>query len=85
MNERDWEDLELIRSSPEYREALGSISDDSSNAAVAHAIFEEGLRVVKERAAIAVYEQMAADEAMQRESAANRARLSRRGRDLSID
>nr|WP_314844331.1 hypothetical protein [uncultured Microbacterium sp.] len=83
LSDRDYSDIELLRSSKEYRREIPAGID--SNAAVAHAVFEEGMRAIKERAAARVYEEMAKESAEVAARAADRERLTRRGRDRVID
>lgn len=81
MTVSDWADLELVRSSPEAREALGITNARPSNAEISKALFDEGMRIAKERFELGVYEQMAHDQQEQRAQFAQRQRLMRRGRD----
>ncbi|MGO1543588.1 MAG: hypothetical protein ACTHXA_04515 [Gulosibacter sp.] len=83
MSDRDLRDLELLQSSPEYREQLPASA--SSKAALTHAVFDEGMKVIKERAEARIYEEMAKESAETESRSKNRARLSRRGRDKVVD
>ena len=83
LNERDYRDLDLLRNSREHRRELPV--EGESNAAFAHAVFEEGMRVIKERASARIYEEMARESAEVAERASQRGRLTRRGRDRVVD
>lgn len=83
LTERDSQDLELIRSSPEFRRELNAGSD--SEGAIARALFEEGVRAIMERLAERAYQQMGEDEEEARHALANRQRMTRRGRDRVVD
>ncbi|RAX50744.1 hypothetical protein DQ353_04215 [Arthrobacter sp. AQ5-05] len=73
-----------MRRSPEFlREE--SLSENPSKAATAQAIFQQGMRVVKQREYAKLYAEMAAEETQLAESSANRQRLLRRGRDTVPD
>jgi hypothetical protein len=86
LTDKDYADLALIRNSPERLRELGEdLSPSSGQAALVHAVFEEGMRSIKERAVEEAYEAMARDEELAREARANRKRLSRRGRDVELD
>lgn len=84
LTSQDARDLEAMRRSPEFlrRESL---SDNPSKAATARAIFQEGMRVVKQREYAKLYAEMAAEETQLAESTASRRRLLRRGRDTVAD
>lgn len=77
--------LDSIRSAPEQLEALGLTDRRASGAAVAHAVFREGLRSLQERTAVSLYAAMAADAEQQRLDRLQRERLTRRGRDLGAE
>ena len=62
-----------------------NINESTSNAAVALAVFEEGMRVVKERIADASYAAMGRDADEKLERDAERRRLTRRNRDFTVD
>ena len=86
LTDRDYADLEAISSSPESLRELGEdLAPGSSKAAVAVAVFEEGLRSIKERMAMSTYAAMGADIEEQREAQAERRRRERRGRDVEGD
>ncbi|WP_146755194.1 hypothetical protein [Arthrobacter sp. AQ5-05] len=84
LSAEDARDLEAMRRSPEFlREE--SLSENPSKAATAQAIFQQGMRVVKQREYAKLYAEMAAEETQLAESSANRQRLLRRGRDTVPD
>lgn len=84
LSAEDARDLEAMRRSPEFlREE--SLSENPSKAATAQAIFQQGMRVVKQREYAKLYAEMAAEETQLAESSANRQRLLRRGRDTVAD
>lgn len=84
LSERDYADLEMLKGSPEQMRQM-NINESTSNAAVALAVFEEGLRVVKERIAEASYAAMGRDAEEKLERDAERRRLTRRSRDFTVD
>ena len=83
LSDRDYNDLDLIRSSPEYRGEVDAESD--SNAALAIAVFEEGMRVIKERAQANIYAKMVADDEYQHALVKGQDRLRRHGRGQVVD
>ena len=86
ISARDEADLALIRKSPESLRVLNSdLTDSSSETAVVRALFEQGLRLIREQAMQETYAEMAADMKIAAEAAANRLRLSRRPRDSDED
>lgn len=85
MSQKDWADLELIKSTPDYRAVLGLEHDATSNAEVSHAIFEAGVRAIKEQAEYEIYAQMAAGSEFRSAQQVNRERLQRRGRTIPLD
>lgn len=79
LTSRDLEDLARIRSSVAHRAALADLVDSqvdegASEASVLQAVFEAGLRAVRDRVEAAGYAQMAAD----MDAAARRASARRR-------
>jgi hypothetical protein len=84
LSERDYADLEMLKRSPENMQQM-NINESTSNAALALAVFEEGLRVVKERIAEASYSAMGRDAEEKLERDAERRRLTRRSRDFTVD
>lgn len=62
MTGRDLADLEFIRRSPERLRSLPvEVSQDSSEAALVHAIFEAGIQCLKEQAQESAYALLAQD------------------------
>ncbi len=66
MTDRDLRDLDVVRRSVAHRAALSSLSrevvdEDSSEAAVLHAIMEAGMKAVTEQIEEAGYAQIAAE------------------------
>ncbi|SDS33605.1 hypothetical protein SAMN04489752_1488 [Brevibacterium siliguriense] len=79
LTERDMTDLKAVENSPEHLAELpGNLTPESSEAALVHAIFEEGMRAVKERALEEVYRRIGQEE--REESQQRRARLKGRNR-----
>ena len=86
LSDRDYADLEAISNSTDaLRELRDDLDPRSSRAAIALAVFEEGLRTVKERLTVGAYAEMGTDAEEQRLARADRTRRSRRGRDLEGD
>lgn len=62
LTARDQRDLEVLRNSPRGLSRLPEgISADSSEAKLVHAVFEEGMKVLKERALEAAYAELGAE------------------------
>lgn len=82
LSAHDLEDLKLLKESPTYREALAKaagveISNSASEAAVLHAVWEAGLKAIREQIEDQGYAEMAAQQdAVQRQAAARRRRPS---------
>lgn len=83
LTRKDMADLDIIRRSPERLRELGAGKAESDTALV-HAIFEEGMRAIKERNVIDAYEALAEDlrtSEGRSEYEGNKARLKSRRRD----
>lgn len=62
LTARDQRDLKVLRNSPTGLSQLpGGVAPDSSEAKLVHAVFEEGMRVLKEQALEAAYAEMGAE------------------------
>lgn len=83
LTRKDVADLDIIRRSPERLRELGTGKAESDTALV-HAVFEEGMRAIKERNMIDAYEALAQDLRAgdgRSELEGNKARLKNRRRD----
>ena len=86
LSDKDEVDLALIRKSPErLRDLKDGLTNASSESAIVHAVFEKGLRSIREQAMEETYAEMAADAKVAAEAVANRLRLARRPRDSDAD
>ena len=62
LTARDQRDLKALRNSPTGLSRLpGGIASDASEAKLVHAVFEEGMRVLKEKELEAAYAEMGAE------------------------
>ena len=84
LSARDRADLDMIQGSAAHMREL-DLDAQASRAATAKAVFEEGLKIVKERIAQDSYAAMGAEQAEIARRRHNRDRLSARGRDRGDD
>lgn len=81
LSDRDLRDLDKLRGSDAHRAALArytstTVTETSSEAAILHAIFEAGMRAVREQVEEQGYAQMAAERDYDQRAVARRRRPS---------
>ncbi len=84
MSEQDWAEIEMVKTSPEFQESLG-LDSKPSNAEITRALLHEGLRSVREKTEVLIYQEMGKDAEFVSHNRAQRERLSKRGRDITKD
>ncbi|PAU90104.1 hypothetical protein CK505_12555 [Kocuria sp. WN036] len=84
LTRKDLADLDLIRRSPERLRELGTEEGSASDKILVHAVFEEGMRAIKDRNMADAYAEMAEEQFTdegQAERSAHKARRARRNLD----